>query len=463
MKRARIVIIGAGPAGIAAALRLSELRSCEVTIIERGLDLGDRVAAREGRLEAPPDVSVNLEGFGGAGAFSDGKLTLTAEVGGHLADLLGRTRAEELIAATDRMWLEFGAPDTIHGGGSETVTALQRRATLCGMKLVTVPLRHLGTDRSAQVLGGMRERVGAACDLRPRTMVTQVLAEAGRAAGVVLDGGAMLEADFVVAAPGRSGQPWFQQEARRLKLDSEASPVDLGVRVETPAAILDELTENLYEFKLLFWSPTFDNLVRTFCVCPYGEVVTERLGDVVTVNGHSYAEKRTDCTNFALLVSSRFTKPFDDPIGYGQHIARLANLLGDGVLIQRLIDLKAGHRSTPSRIAHNIIAPTLATACPGDLSYVLPYRHLGAILEMLQAIDRLAPGVGGPSTLLYGVEVKLYSARVALTDKLETQISNLFACGDGAGITRGLVQASASGLAVAEEIARRVEATTHLV
>ena len=457
MSDTHVVVIGAGPAGIATALRLAEVPGCRVTILERGLDLADRVAARDGRLEAPADVSVNLEGFGGAGAFSDGKLTLTAEVGGHLADLLGRARADELIAATDATWREFGAPDKIHGAETAAVTALQRRATQCGMKLVTVPLRHLGTDRSAEVLGGMRERVAATCDLRPRTMAVRILAEEGRAVGVELDDGARLDADYVVAAPGRSGQPWFRQEARRLELEAEASPVDLGVRVEVPAAILDELTEQLYEFKLLFWSPTFDNLVRTFCVCPRGEVVTERLGDVTTVNGHSYAAGHTDCTNFALLVSSRFTKPFDDPIGYGQYIARLANLLGDGVLVQRLVDLQAGHRSTPSRISHNIISPTLKSACPGDLSYVLPYRHMTAILEMMQAIDRLAPGVAGPSTLLYGVEVKLYSERVAVTEALETQIHNLFACGDGAGITRGLVQASASGLAVGEAIAARIQ------
>lgn len=460
MRTQEIVIVGAGPAGIAAAVRLAELPDCHVTIVERGLDLADRVAARDGRLEPPEDVSVNLEGFGGAGAFSDGKLTLTAEVGGHLAELLGHSQAEDLIGRTDRMWLEFGAPDRIHGGDEDVVADLGRRATRCGMKLVSVPLRHLGTDRTAGVLGAMRERIADRCDLRARTCVQHILAEDGRAVGVELLDGATLPADYVVAAPGRSGQPWFREEAMRLGLEAQASPVDLGVRVEAPAAILDELTESLYEFKLLFWSPTFDNPVRTFCVCPRGEVVTERLGDVVTVNGHSYAARKTDNTNFAILVSSHFTKPFDDPIAYGQYIARLANLLGDGVLVQRLVDLRAGRRSTQHRIEHCIIDPTLKSAAPGDLSYVLPYRHLRAILEMLDAIDRLAPGVAGPSTLLYGIEVKLYSARVTLTDRLETQVRNLFACGDGAGITRGLVQASASGMAVGDEIAARIGSGT---
>ncbi len=456
MKLPHVVIVGAGPAGIAAALCLARTGGCRITVLERGLDLADRVAVREGRMPAPPGASANLEGFGGAGAFSDGKLTLTAEVGGHLAEMLGRERADALIAATDQMWLEFGAPPQVHGADEGLVATLRRRATTCGMKLVTVPLRHLGTDRSAEVLAAMRERLVTGCDLRPATIAESIVVADGCAVGVRLADGALIEADYVVAAPGRSGQPWFQREARRLGLSTEASPVDLGVRVEVPAPILEQLTDSLYEFKLLYWSPTFDNLVRTFCVCPYGEVVTERLGDVVTVNGHSYARRRTENTNFALLVSSRFTRPFDDPVAYGQYIARLANLLGDGVLVQRLIDLQAGRRSTSHRLEHCIITPTLPGATPGDLSYVLPYRHLRVILEMLEAVDRLAPGVAAASTLLYGVEVKLYSARVALTEGLETQVRNLFACGDGAGVTRGLVQASASGLAVGEEIARRL-------
>ncbi|NSW57710.1 MAG: FAD-binding protein [Armatimonadetes bacterium] len=458
MSEQRVVIIGAGPAGIAAALHLADTPHCRVTLVERGLDLPDRVAAREGKLQPPDSISVNLEGFGGAGAFSDGKLTLTAEVGGHLAEIVGRDRAEALIAAADRTWLDYGAPARVYGSAEDVVEAQRRRAIMAGMRLVTVPLRHMGTDRSAAVLAAMRERIGATCELIPNAAVERIICRDGRAAGVELSDGRQLEADYIIAAPGRSGQPWFQAETRRLGLETEASPVDLGVRVEAPAAVLDCLTEHLYEFKLLYWSPTFDNLVRTFCVCPRGEVVTERLGDVITVNGHSYADRKTENTNFAILVSSRFTRPFDDPIAYGQYIARLANLLGKGVLVQRLSDLRAGRRSTPGRLEKCPISPTLTTAEPGDLSYVLPYRHLKATLEMIDAIDQIAPGLDGPSTLLYGVEVKLYSARVKVSNSLETQIPNLFTCGDGAGVTRGLMQASASGLAVAEEIASRVSA-----
>jgi len=457
MERSKVIIIGAGPAGIAAALRLVQTHGCSVTILERGLDLPDRVAARQQRAEARGGASVNLEGFGGAGAFSDGKLTLTPQVGGHLAQLLGDERAGQLISQSDEMWLRFGAPEKLYGADEDVFARLAHRATRYGLKLVSVPLRHVGTDNCPAVLGAMRDSLATACEIRPMTPVEQILTHEGAVTGVGLSDGTILPADFVVAAPGRSGQPWFHEQARKLELQAQNSPVDLGVRVEVPAPILDELTEQLYEFKLLYWSPTFDNLVRTFCVCPGGEVVTERLGDVVTVNGHSYANRKTDNTNFAILVSSTFTEPFREPVLYGEYIARLANLLGDGVLVQRLVDLKAGRRSTTHRLEHCILSPTLKTAAPGDLSYVLPYRHLQTILEMIAAIDQLAPGAGGSATLLYGVEVKLYSARVSVTDELETSVKNLFACGDGAGITRGLVQASASGLAAGQAIAARIQ------
>ncbi len=453
-ENAKVVVIGAGPAGIAAALELLPARSCHVTVVERGLDLPQRAEVIEGGGEGR--ASARLEGFGGAGAFSDGKLTLTVEVGGHLAEIVGTGAAQQLVDAADALWLAYGAPSEVHGGLDATTEELGRRAIMAGMKLATVPLRHVGTDRCPEVLARMRSTLLAGCEIRFGTAAAQVLTEEGRVVGVVLADGTRLPADFVILAPGRSGQPWVQEQAKILGLQSDPSPVDLGVRVETPAAVLQELTDALYEFKLLYWSPTFDNLVRTFCVCPYGEVVTERLGDVVTVNGHSYAREKSRNSNFAVLVSSRFTRPFNDPVAYGQYIARLANLLGDGVLVQRYTDLVAGRRTTPRRLEHCITTPTLASAAPGDLSYVLPYRHLKAIIEMLQAIDRLAPGVAGPGTLLYGIEVKLYSARVSVSEELETDIGGLFACGDGAGITRGLIQATASGIACGRAIARRL-------
>lgn len=451
-----VVIIGAGPGGIFAALELSKEPGLQVVLIERGLDLPQRVAVRAGEAPAPEGANIMLEGFGGAGAFCDGKLTITHQVGGHLAEHFGESSAQQLITEVDQQWREFGAPEKVYGTDEEVVAEISHRATLCGMKLVTVPLRHIGTDRTAQVLGAMREALVQRVDIFTDTTAEKLLTSNRRIRGVLLGDGRELAADFVIAAPGRSGAAWLRAEAQRLGLGTQAGAVDLGVRLEVPAAIVQELTDNLFEFKLLYWSRTFDNLVRTFCVCPHGEVVTVRTGNVITVNGHSYENRRTANTNFAVLVTSRFTEPFDDPIGYGQYIARLANLLSEGVLIQRLGDLRRGRRSTDHRISHSIIQPTLREATAGDLSYALPYRHLTAILEMMEALDKLAPGVGDPHTLLYGVEVKLYSSCLKLTEQLQTEVEGLYACGDGAGLTRGLIQASASGLAAARAVGERM-------
>ncbi len=451
-----VVIIGAGPAGLFAADELARRSTAKVALVEKGLDLPERVAVRSGKQSAPEGTSVMLEGFGGAGAFCDGKLTLTTEVGGHLHELVGGSRAEQLIQMCDQRWRQFGAPATVHGADSEAVADIAHRATLCGMKLVTVPLRHIGTDHTPQVLGEIREALTDQVDTFTQTIVTDLLVEDGRVRGVALTNGKQISATYVIAAPGRSGASWLRDQALKLGLTTEPGPVDLGVRVEVPAAVVSELTDSLFEFKLLYWSPTFDNLVRTFCVCPHGQVVTVQTDDVITVNGHSYRDQLTDNTNFALLVTSRFTEPFDDPIAYGEYIARLANLLGEGVLVQRLGDLRRGRRSTHHRITNSLLTPTLPEATPGDLSYVLPHRHLSTILEMFDALEQLVPGVGNPQTLLYGVEVKLYSSRLKLTTELETEVAGLYACGDGAGLTRGLMQASASGIATAQTIQKHL-------
>ncbi|MDO8671064.1 MAG: FAD-dependent oxidoreductase, partial [Dehalococcoidia bacterium] len=245
-----------------------------------------------------------------------------------------------------------------------------------------------------------------------------------------------------------------------LGIPMRTNPVDLGVRVELPAVVMEEVTSVLYEPKLELYTKAFDDRIRTFCVSPHGEVTTEYTGGndpVVTVNGHSYAERQTENTNFALLVSTNFTEPFKEPIAYGRYIARLANILGGGVIVQRLGDLLSGHRSTVERINRGLVIPSLKGATPGDLSFVLPYRYVTAIIEMLEALDKIMPGVHSRHTLLYGVEVKFYSVRLELTEKLETKIGNLFAIGDGAGVTRGLIQASASGLVAAREIMRRAK------
>jgi hypothetical protein len=447
----QVIIVGAGPAGIFAALALAEAGREGVLLLDQGPDLAERVG------EQPVGARAS-EGFGGAGAFADGKLTVTTAVGGRLAEVVGDARAEQLVAEVDDLWVRYGAPRELFGEDTETTADLARRATLAGMKLLRVPLRHYGTDQSPLLLGAMREDLLGRVELRTRCRVSDLVVEDGAVRGVVLADGAKLTAPAVIVCPGRSGSGWFQEVGRRLGLPQENNAVDVGVRVEVPAAVMAELTDALYEFKLLYWSRMFDNLVRTFCVCPYGEVVAERLDGIVLVNGHSYSQRRTENTNFALLVSSRFTAPFHEPIQYGKYIAGLANLLGEGVLVQRLGDLRRGRRTTDHRLSHSILRPTLTSATPGDLSFVLPYRHLSVILEMLEALDRLAPGVADGHTLLYGAEVKLYSSRVATDASLQTPIRGLYVCGDGAGLTRGLVQASASGRLAGQSVARSLPA-----
>jgi uncharacterized FAD-dependent dehydrogenase len=265
---------------------------------------------------------------------------------------------------------------------------------------------------------------------------------------------------YVITAPGRSGAEWLQAEAQSLGLRTLNNPVDIGVRVEVLATVMEELTKVLYEPKFIYFSKSFDDQVRTFCVAPYGEVITESYDGVLTVNGQSYAERKTENTNFAILVSTSFTEPFKEPIAYGKYVARLSNLLSGDVIVQRLGDLESGRRSTPERIARSVVIPTLKNATPGDLSFVLPYRHLADIREMLEALDKIAPGINSRDTLLYGIEVKFYSSRLQLSHCLETRIHNLFTAGDGAGVTRGLIQASASGVMVAKEIVKREKQKT---
>jgi uncharacterized FAD-dependent dehydrogenase len=453
-----VIIVGAGPAGIFTALELSRNGTTDVLILDKGPDIEQREcpARRAGGQCVHCQPCRILTGWGGAGAFSDGKLTLSPVVGGHLADILGWERARALIEEVDAAFVRFGASGPVHTGDGDAVERLEKRATLAGLQLVSYPVRHTGTERNAAILRAMRDELLArGVHIRLRTEVTHIFVEDGRSVGVATSDGEMIRSRYVVVAPGREGADWLKDRAEELQLSLERNPVDLGVRVEVPAEVLAPLTDVVYEPKLYYYSRAFDDFVRTFCVCPYGEVVTEFAGDVMTVNGHSYADHKSPNTNFAILVSKTFTQPFRAPIAYGRYIARLANLLGDGIIVQRLGDLRQGRRSTPKRLARSIVAPTLKDATPGDLGLVLPYRYWVNILEMLDAMDELAPGVASDRTLLYGVEVKFYSSRLELSEELETQVENLFAAGDGAGITRGLVQAAGSGLVIARAILRR--------
>jgi uncharacterized FAD-dependent dehydrogenase len=449
-----VVIIGAGPAGIFSALELARSGVTDVLVLEKGHGIDKRRCPARRRACVGCETCDIMTGWGGAGAFSDGKLTLTTEVGGWLGDFVPHPQLEELLDYADGLWLEFGATTEIHGPDPDTAAELCREATLAGMKLIPMNIRHLGTERSPEVLDAMRVwLLEQGVTVRTDTPAARILVEEGRVTGVELADGEVITADSVIAAPGREGADWLTAEARTLGLKLVNNAVDVGVRVECPAPVMERLTDALYEAKLVYQTKSFGDTVRTFCMNPYGEVTTESYGDVVTVNGHSYAEAKTPYTNFAVLVSTRFTEPFRDPIAYGRAIAKLANLLADGILVQRLVDLKAGRRSTPERILQSLAEPTLANATPGDLAAVLPYRHLTDIVEFLDAMEALAPGISGPSTLLYGVEVKFYSSRLEVSPEMQTKIEGLYAIGDGAGITRGLVQSSASGVIAARAVA----------
>ena len=460
MARYDIIIVGGGPAGIFTALEL--IRSgldFNIILLEKGKDIEKRFCPLHVK-----DVSCRhcamcdiLSGWGGAGAFSDGKLTLSPEIGGFLGRYLVHEELTGLIRYVDETYMSYGAPSESYGGNTKEVRELQEVASKHNLILIPSLIRHLGTDRCAGLLKKLKNDINNRAEIKLNTAVKEIIVRERKAIGVHTDKGEEFSGDYIILAPGREGSEWLNEEAKRLNLTALNNPVDIGVRVELPAPVLEPLTKITYEPKLFFYSRKFDDKVRTFCVNPYGEVVKEYSHGISTVNGHSYSDKKTNNTNFAILVSTYFTEPFHEPIAYGQYIARLANILGMGVIVQRLGDLQMGRRSTHERISRGIVEPTLKDATPGDLSFVIPYRYLSDILEMLEAMDKIAPGVNSRHTLLYGVEVKFYSMLLKLTNSLETEVKNLFAIGDGAGVSRGLVQASASGVVVARELIKRLK------
>lgn len=468
MEHYDVVIVGAGPAGLFSALELIEGREgLRVLIIEKGKDIDKRMCPM-----AVKDISCNkcpecdlISGWGGAGAFSDGKLNLSPEIGGFLTRYVDTDTLRSLIDYVDTTYVRLGAPQEIYGTDTEIIKGLESLASRNDLVLLPSKIRHIGTDMCSGLLKRMREtldrRVDVVFDSEAEKILLHDAGTSGtrnkiKVRGVRLGSGEEVLSDFVVLAPGREGSRWLEREAKSLGLTLLQNPVDIGVRVEVPAPVFEHLTNATYEPKLIYYSKRFDDKVRTFCVNPYGEVVKEYLKGIWTVNGHSYAQRKTSNTNFALLVSTVFTEPFHEPISYGTYVAQLANFLGRGVIVQRLGDLQSGRRSTAERISKGIIRPTLKDATPGDLSFVLPYRHLSDIMEMLEALDRIAPGINSRHTLLYGVEVKFYSMQLKLTNALETEVENLFAAGDGAGVSRGLVQASVSGVMAAREILGRL-------
>ncbi|PKM82125.1 MAG: FAD-dependent oxidoreductase [Firmicutes bacterium HGW-Firmicutes-14] len=455
-----VIIIGAGPAGIFAALELMTVRSeLRVLIVEKGRDIDQRhcVSKENGNRCINCQPCSTLCGWGGAGAFSDGKITLSTQVGGILGTYIGEESLQDLIGYVDNIYVNYGAPETVYGIDEEdAIREIERKAVFAELKLIPAPIRHLGTGRCKQILERMRDYlISQGVDIRTGMGIKNLVVENNTVIGVETDSGKVIKGKYVITAPGREGAEWLSKQAQALNIRTAVNPVDIGVRVELPAAVMEHLTRVIYESKFIYYSKSFDDRVRTFCMNPYGEVVAENNSGLITVNGHSHAHKKTENTNFAILVSKTFTEPFKDPISYGKHIASLANLLGGGVIVQRLGDLIKGQRTNEERLNKCLLEPTLKEATPGDLSLVFPYRHLMSIVEMLKALNIIAPGVYSKDTLLYGVEVKFYSSRLELNSELETPVRNLFAIGDGAGVTRGLAQASAAGVVAARAVMNR--------
>ena len=397
-------------------------------------------------------------GFAGAGAFSDGKLSLSPDVGGNLPEILGYDKAVQLIHESDNIYLKFGADTNVYGvDRQKEIEEIRRKAIQANLKLIECPIRHLGTEEGYKIYTRLQEHLQKqGVHIEFNTMVKDILIEENQVWGVLTDKGETFCAPEIVAAIGREGSDWFSHICDEHGIETQVGTVDIGVRVEVRDEVMKFLNENLYEAKLVYYTPTFDDKVRTFCTNPSGEVATEYYENgLAVVNGHAYKSKeyKTSNTNFALLVSKNFTKPFKTPIEYGKYIARLSNMLCDGkILVQTFGDFQRGRRTTEERLCRNNLVPTLKDAVPGDLSLVLPHRIMVDIQEMLLALDKVTPGIASDETLLYGVEVKFYSNKVVVNSDFETSVRGLRAVGDGASVTRGLQQASANGLSVARSI-----------
>ena len=449
-----VIIIGAGPGGIFSAYELSRLRpDMKIAVFEAGNTLEKRKCPIDGvkvtKCINCPNCSI-MTGFGGAGAFSDGKYNITNEFGGTLHEYIGKERALELMRYVDTINVSHGGQGTkLYSTAS---TTLRRECLRNGLHLLDASVRHLGTDINFDVLSNLYQELKEKVEFRFLTPVTAVKTIPGGYEVETARGS--FTGEKCIISVGRSGSKWMEDVCRDLAIPTSSNRVDIGVRVELPYEVFCHITDDVYESKVVYKTEKYQDLVRTFCMNPRGAVVNENTNGIVTVNGHSYEDPalQTDNTNFALLVSKHFTEPFKDSNGYGESIARLSNMLGGGVIIQRFGDLIRGQRSTEKRIEKSFLTPTLK-ATPGDLSLVIPKRILDGIIEMIYALDKIAPGTANDDTLLYGVEVKFYNMEVSLDKNLETNHKGLFVIGDGSGVTHSLSHASASGVHVARYIA----------
>ncbi|PLR82765.1 MULTISPECIES: NAD(P)/FAD-dependent oxidoreductase [Bacillus] len=471
-----VIVVGAGPAGIFTCYEMTlKMPGAKVLLIDKGHDIYKRncpilqkkiekcppPAGKKDFAGCLPACSIT-NGFGGAGAYSDGKFNITSEFGGWMTDYLSDSEVIELIKYVDEINLSHGATSSITDPLTDKVRDIERRGYAAGLKLLRANVRHLGTEQNLQILMSifeyLREKIDMAFKTEVEDLLTEKKPDGWLVNGILLKNGEEIRAGKVVVAPGRDGSKWLSQIMKSRRLRMISNQVDIGVRVETSNIVMEEINEHLYEGKFVF-NTSVGTKVRTFCSNPSGHVVVENHSGIMLANGHAYKDPKLGSpnTNFALLVSHTFSDPFDKPNEYAHEVSRLANSLSNGgLIVQKYGDILKGRRSTEKRIKEGFIEPTLKEAVPGDLGLALPYNTLRSLIEMTEALNHVTPGLASEHTLFYGVEAKFYSARPKLTDRFETEISGLYVGGDGAGITRGLAQASACGVWIARDIIKNI-------
>ena len=466
-----VVIVGAGPAGIFAAYELSKKnKDLKVALVDKGLDIYKRrCPILEHKIKKCPVIKDHVgcmpacsitNGFGGAGAYSDGKFNITHEFGGWMIDYLSNGVVEDLISYVDEINLEHGATTDITDPTTDKVREIEKRGYAVGLKLLRAKVRHLGTEQNLEILKSIYEAMKDRVDYHFKTEVKDVIVEDNEVKGLLLANGETMKANQVFLAPGRDGSVWLKDVMKGQNIPMKNLQVDIGVRVETSDIVMQEINEHLYEGKFVYRT-SVGTVVRTFCSNPSGHVVVENHSGTMLANGHAYKDPKLGSknTNFALLVSHTFEEPFDQPNEFAHEVSHLANKLSNGsIIVQKYGDILRGRRTTAKRLKEGFVEPTLKEAVPGDLGLVLPYNTMKSLIEMTEALDHVTPGIAAEHTLFYGVEAKFYSARPEIDDKFETKVKGLFVGGDGAGVTRGLAQAGASGVWVARQILERYEA-----
>ena len=466
-----VVIVGAGPAGIFAAYELSKKnKDLKVALVDKGLDIYKRrCPILEHKIKKCPVIKDHVgcmpacsitNGFGGAGAYSDGKFNITHEFGGWMTDYLPNGVVEDLISYVDEINLEHGATTDITDPTTDKVREIEKRGYAVGLKLLRAKVRHLGTEQNLEILKSIYEAMKDRVDYHFKTEVKDVIVEDNEVKGLLLANGETMKANQVFLAPGRDGSVWLKDVMKGQNIPMKNLQVDIGVRVETSDIVMQEINEHLYEGKFVYRT-SVGTVVRTFCSNPSGHVVVENHSGTMLANGHAYKDPKLGSknTNFALLVSHTFEEPFDQPNEFAHEVSHLANKLSNGsIIVQKYGDILRGRRTTAKRLKEGFVEPTLKEAVPGDLGLVLPYNTMKSLIEMTEALDHVTPGIAAEHTLFYGVEAKFYSARPEIDDKFETKVKGLFVGGDGAGVTRGLAQAGASGVWVARQILERYEA-----